>query len=172
MLRLVIENAITNLLFPRSILSSLPLCCFSNLLKVLLMIMCRRIGQETNRENLLAEIGDRKAVTHERDGRIKSLLKKTYLSRWVGPPNFRGIEAEGGLNIEGNRRSNSSMEFARLVNIFRVNLNWMIHHYRCLVLAYASLLISLTDIRRYDIKIPFYTSCFVSSQNENWNCNT
>lgn len=73
-----------------------------------------RIGQETNRENLLAESGDRKAVTHERDGRLKSLLKKTYLSRWVGPPDSRGIEAEGGLNIEGNRRSNSSMEFARM----------------------------------------------------------
>lgn len=82
--------------------------------------MYRRIGQETKRGNPSTEIGDRRVVTHERDGKLKSLLKKTYLSRWVGTRDFRGNEAEGDLNIDGNlsgRRSNS-MEFVRFVNIF------------------------------------------------------
>ncbi|KAM1421084.1 hypothetical protein ACFX2I_003388 [Malus domestica] len=75
-----------------------------------------RMGQETNRENLPAEIGERKVVTHERDGRLKSLLKKTYLSRWVGNLDFRGHEAAGGLNVEGNLsgKGSNSMEFARM----------------------------------------------------------
>ncbi|XP_070661980.1 uncharacterized protein [Malus domestica] len=75
-----------------------------------------RMGQETNRENLPAEIGERKVVTHERDGRLKSLLKKTYLSRWVGNVDFRGHEAAGGLNVEGNLsgKGSNSMEFARM----------------------------------------------------------
>ncbi|CAN6554765.1 unnamed protein product [Malus baccata var. baccata] len=75
-----------------------------------------RMGQETNRENLPAEIGERKVVTHERDGRLKSLLRKTYLSRWVGNVDFRGHEAAGGLNVEGNLsgKGSNSMEFARM----------------------------------------------------------
>ncbi|CAN6685505.1 unnamed protein product [Malus baccata var. baccata] len=75
-----------------------------------------RIGQERNRENLRAEIGDRKVITHERDGRLKSLLKKTYLSRWVGNVDFRGREAASGLNVEGNLsgKRSDSMEFARM----------------------------------------------------------
>ncbi|XP_068320944.1 uncharacterized protein [Pyrus communis] len=75
-----------------------------------------RIGQGRNRENLPAEIGDRKVVTHERDGRLKSLLKKTYLSRWVANVDFRGREAASGLNVEGNLSGKrfDSMEFARM----------------------------------------------------------
>ncbi|KAL6213240.1 hypothetical protein ACLB2K_012687 [Fragaria x ananassa] len=62
-----------------------------------------RIGQETSRGNSSAEVGDRRLVTHGRDGKLKSLLKKTYLSRWVGTPDFKGNEAD--LN---------SMEFVRM----------------------------------------------------------
>ncbi|KAK9941861.1 hypothetical protein M0R45_007554 [Rubus argutus] len=75
-----------------------------------------RIGQETKRGNPSTEFGDRRVVTHGRDGKLKSLLKKTYLSRWVGTLDLRGNEAEGDLNIDGNlsgRRSNS-MEFVRM----------------------------------------------------------
>lgn len=73
--------------------------------------MYRRIGQETSRGNSSAEVGDRRLVTHGRDGKLKSLLKKTYLSRWVGTLDFKGHEAEADLN---------SMEFVRFVNIFSV----------------------------------------------------
>ncbi|KAL6209957.1 hypothetical protein ACLB2K_020895 [Fragaria x ananassa] len=64
-----------------------------------------RIGQETSRGNSSAEVGDRRLVTHGRDGKLKSLLKKTYLSRWVGTLDFKGNEAEADLN---------SMEFVRM----------------------------------------------------------
>lgn len=80
-----------------------------NFFIVLQLIMYRRIGQETSRGNSSAEVGDRRLVTHGRDGKLKSLLKKTYLSRWVGTPDFKGNEAD--LN---------SMEFVRFVNIFSV----------------------------------------------------
>ncbi|KAM5549661.1 hypothetical protein ABKV19_000874 [Rosa sericea] len=64
-----------------------------------------RMGQETKRGNSSAQVGDRRVVTHERDGKLKSLLKKTYLSRWVGNLDLRGNEAESDLN---------SMEFVRM----------------------------------------------------------
>ncbi|XP_050366917.1 uncharacterized protein LOC126785317 isoform X1 [Argentina anserina] len=62
-----------------------------------------RIGQEAKRGKSSAEIGDRRLVAHERDGKLKSLLKKTYLNRWVGTVDLRGNEAD--LN---------SMEFVRM----------------------------------------------------------
>ncbi|PRQ22664.1 hypothetical protein RchiOBHm_Chr6g0252731 [Rosa chinensis] len=64
-----------------------------------------RMGQETKGGNSSAQVGDRRVVTHERGGKLKSLLKKTYLSRWVGNLDLRGNEAESDLN---------SMEFVRM----------------------------------------------------------
>ncbi|XP_062023338.1 uncharacterized protein LOC133739572 isoform X2 [Rosa rugosa] len=64
-----------------------------------------RMGQETKRGNSSAQVGDRRVVTHERGGKLKSLLKKTYLSHWVGNLDLRGNEAESDLN---------SMEFVRM----------------------------------------------------------
>ncbi|KAL6211812.1 hypothetical protein ACLB2K_017035 [Fragaria x ananassa] len=66
-----------------------------------------RIGQETSRGNSSAEVGKRRLVTHGRDGKLKSLLKKTYLSRWVGTLDFKGNEAEAEADL-------NSMEFVRM----------------------------------------------------------
>lgn len=73
---------------------------------------------EIKQGKTLADIGGKKLVT-ERDGKLKNLLKRTYLGRWIGPLDISRHEAED-QNNEGkffSRRSNS-MDFARLVNIF------------------------------------------------------
>jgi hypothetical protein len=55
----------------------------------------------------------------ERDGKIRNLLKRTYLRRWMGTMDFRGNEAQTCLSSEGNfsRKRANDMDFARLVII-------------------------------------------------------
>lgn len=62
-----------------------------------------------------------KLVTHEREGKLKGLLKGTY-RRWLGTPEFSGSsEAAAHLDNEENYSSRkSAVEFARLVNIYDV----------------------------------------------------
>ncbi|RVW31333.1 hypothetical protein CK203_046248 [Vitis vinifera] len=67
--------------------------------------------------NFLADIGEKRNATLERDGKLKNLLKKTYLRRWIGALDYSGNQAEAHLNSEGNfsgRKSNYSMDFARM----------------------------------------------------------
>lgn len=61
-------------------------------------------------------------ATRERDGTLKSMLKKSYLKRWIGPMDVGGKEIDSSQNNEGklfNQRS-SSVEFARHVLILGV----------------------------------------------------
>ncbi|XP_057963832.1 uncharacterized protein LOC131154982 isoform X1 [Malania oleifera] len=79
-------------------------------------LLREKIDHEKKRGNFLADAGERN-VAHERDGKLKSLLKKTYLRRWVGSPDFSGNEIEANLKNEATcsgRRSNYSMDFARM----------------------------------------------------------
>lgn len=71
-----------------------------------------------DKESLSAEIGDKKPDTQERDGRLRNLLKKANLKRWVGTLDFRGNEAEVHMDGEGNFSSKrfNSIDFARFVN--------------------------------------------------------
>jgi hypothetical protein len=105
---------------------------------------CRNIGKEITQVKALADIGGKKLVT-ERDGKLKNLLKRTYLGRWIGPLDVIGHEAEVHRNNEGkffSRRSNS-MDFARLLNFFfffffvRLSLNCLMHDFRCVFLMHA-----------------------------------
>lgn len=67
----------------------------------------------------LADTAERRIV-QATNGRLKSLLKKTYLRRWIDPTNSTGNEAESHLDSEGNftnKRSNCNMDFARSVKI-------------------------------------------------------
>ncbi|XP_038886916.1 uncharacterized protein LOC120077107 isoform X5 [Benincasa hispida] len=58
---------------------------------------------------------ERKLVTHEREGKLKGLLKGTYLRRWVGAPEISGSEAAAHLDNEENYSSRkSALEFARM----------------------------------------------------------
>lgn len=83
---------------------------------------CRKIGHEIKQGNSSADAGEKRLSNHERDGRFRNLLKKTYLKRWIGTMDFSGNEAEAHLNGEGNfsRRSNN-MDFARLVKKRKLN---------------------------------------------------
>ena len=93
--------------------------------------LCRKSGQEVKRGNVLADIGGKKLLPFERDGKLKNLLKRTYLRRWIGTLDISGDEAEVYHNNEGklfSGRSNS-MDFARLVKIFvTLSLNCLMHY--------------------------------------------
>lgn len=70
----------------------------------------------------MVDIGERKLVTHEREGALKNLLNKSYLKRWIGPLAVTGNEVDGSPNNEGkifNQRP-SSVDFARHVLILGV----------------------------------------------------
>lgn len=61
---------------------------------------------------------ERKLVAHEREGKLKGLLKGTYLRRWVGTPEISGSGAAAHVDNEEKYSSRkSAVDFARLVNI-------------------------------------------------------
>lgn len=72
--------------------------------------MCRKDNQDIKQGKSHSEIGGKKTV-QDGEGRLKNLLKKTYLKRWVG--DSEGIDAESYLSSEVN-----SIGFARLVQIY------------------------------------------------------
>ncbi|XP_020532424.1 uncharacterized protein LOC105650792 isoform X4 [Jatropha curcas] len=65
--------------------------------------------------NMLIDSGEKRLFAHEKDGRLRNLLKRTYLRRWIGTVEG-GHEEITNLNSERNfssRRSNS-IDFARM----------------------------------------------------------
>ncbi|KAB2087974.1 hypothetical protein ES319_A04G142300v1 [Gossypium barbadense] len=68
-------------------------------------LLQEKINNEVKQGNVLAEVADRRIATYERDGKLKSLLKKTYLRHWVGALDTGGNEAEALPN---------SMDFVRM----------------------------------------------------------
>lgn len=80
-------------------------------------LLQEKISHDMKQGNFLADIGEKRNATLERDGKLKNLLKKTYLRRWIGALDYSGNQAEAHLNSEGNfsgRKSNYSMDFARM----------------------------------------------------------
>ncbi|KAF9621170.1 hypothetical protein IFM89_016664 [Coptis chinensis] len=62
--------------------------------------------------SLLAECGD-----HEKDGKLKNLLKKTSLRHWIWKPDFGIIETGAHINNNAgnpNKKSNYPVDFARM----------------------------------------------------------
>jgi hypothetical protein len=77
--------------------------------------LCRKVGSEI-KQDFLCDNGERRLSNHERDGRIRNLLKRTYLRRWMGMLDS-GNEAQASTSGAGSfsgKRSND-MDFARLV---------------------------------------------------------
>ncbi|OWM79160.1 hypothetical protein CDL15_Pgr003331 [Punica granatum] len=63
----------------------------------------------------LTASGDNRHATHEQEGKLRNILKKTYLSRWINKGDFGRNSSDACLSDEGNtRQSNQSMEFARM----------------------------------------------------------
>ncbi|OVA05881.1 hypothetical protein BVC80_1701g14 [Macleaya cordata] len=82
-------------------------------------VLQENFSHETKQENFLADNGDKSITSHEREvGKLKNLLKKTYLSRWVGRLDPSGNEAGGQMNNKQgslvNNKSNYSVDFARM----------------------------------------------------------
>lgn len=77
----------------------------------------RKVIQEINQGNPLRGTGEKRMV-QDRDGRLKNILKKTYLKKWIDPQDASVDEAGTNLSIEGTiseKVSHHSMDFARYV---------------------------------------------------------
>lgn len=86
-------------------------------------ISFRNLIHGREKVNILADIGERSITPQVREvGKLKNLLKKTYLSRWVGRVDLNGNEVGGQMNNKesdpANSMSNYSVDFARSVNVF------------------------------------------------------
>lgn len=83
--------------------------------------MCRKVGNESGQGRAL-DTAERATVSHDRYGRLKNLLKKSYMGRWVGMPDTIGNEGTASQYNEGSflsRGSGSGMDLAR----FWIKLN-------------------------------------------------
>ncbi|OMO63367.1 hypothetical protein COLO4_32503 [Corchorus olitorius] len=74
-------------------------------LKRKFQLLQEKSSNEMKQGSVLSEVSDRRISTYEKDGKLRNLLKKTYLSRWVGAVDARGNEFEAQPN---------SMDFARM----------------------------------------------------------
>ncbi|KAL2477381.1 myosin heavy chain-related [Forsythia ovata] len=77
-------------------------------------LLQEKISQEMKKGKHLGEIEEERTL-EEKDGRLKNLLKRTYLRNWV--VGFDGNHAGAHGNPEGNftdRKSNYNMDFARM----------------------------------------------------------
>ncbi|KAI8025145.1 hypothetical protein LOK49_LG02G03341 [Camellia lanceoleosa] len=77
-------------------------------------LLQEKINNELKQGKLLADIGEKRIVP-DSNGRLKNMLKRTYLKRWIGTADSPGYGDEA--HLKGNvsdRRSNYSMDIARL----------------------------------------------------------
>ncbi|XP_028069617.1 spindle pole body component 110 isoform X1 [Camellia sinensis] len=77
-------------------------------------LLQEKINNEMKQGKLLADIGEKRIVP-DSNGRLKNMLKRTYLKRWIGTVDSPGYGDEA--HLKGNvsdRRSNYSMDIARM----------------------------------------------------------
>lgn len=71
--------------------------------------------------NTFANDGNKSIATHERDGKLKSLLKRTALRRWVGRFDLMGNESGVPIDDEEsgstNKKTDFPVEIARSVEL-------------------------------------------------------
>ncbi|XP_077233835.1 myosin heavy chain-like protein isoform X2 [Tasmannia lanceolata] len=82
------------------------------------LLLQENISHAMKHGNFLAIDGDKSTAVHERDGKLKNLLKRTYLRRWMGRLDPSGNESDLHVNNDESsftsKKSNSSVDFARL----------------------------------------------------------
>ncbi|XP_058081401.1 uncharacterized protein LOC131229456 isoform X4 [Magnolia sinica] len=82
------------------------------------LLLQESISQGMKQGNFLSNDGDKSLAARDRDGKLKNLLKKTYLGRWVGRLDLHGNESGVHVNNDEsspmNKRPNYSVDFARL----------------------------------------------------------
>ncbi|CAL5329396.1 unnamed protein product [Camellia sinensis] len=77
-------------------------------------LLQEKINNEMKQGKLLADIGEKRIVP-DSNGRLKNMLKRTYLKRWIGTADSPGYGDEAHLKgNESDRRSNYSMDIARM----------------------------------------------------------
>ncbi|KAF5183154.1 myosin heavy chain-like protein [Thalictrum thalictroides] len=65
---------------------------------------------------LLPDTGDKSVTDHEKDGKLKNILKKTYLRNWINRTDFTGNDADINKSERNpnNKNSNYPIDFARM----------------------------------------------------------
>lgn len=86
----------------------------------LLIITCcyRNCSHSLKQCNYLADDSDKNIAINEREGRLKNLLKKTYLKRWMGNDRSQHDTDIYGSSSESNstnKKDYKSMDFARFI---------------------------------------------------------
>ena len=81
---------------------------------------CRNVNHDKREGQACAASGGQRII-QDRDGKLKNLLKKTYLRHWVGNIDSDTDNAVTHLNYEGHfnqKKSTSSVDFARFMENF------------------------------------------------------
>ncbi|KAF8013925.1 hypothetical protein BT93_I1706 [Corymbia citriodora subsp. variegata] len=79
-------------------------------------LLKEKMGSEMRQGRVLASTGEKKIAAHQQDGKLRNLIKRTYLRRWITAGDFGGaVEAHPSSdgNISG-RKSSDSMDIARM----------------------------------------------------------
>eukprot|EP00268_Persea_americana_P066295 TRINITY_DN8997_c0_g1_i1.p1 TRINITY_DN8997_c0_g1~~TRINITY_DN8997_c0_g1_i1.p1 ORF type:complete len:662 (+),score=161.46 TRINITY_DN8997_c0_g1_i1:268-2253(+) len=74
-------------------------------------ILQENIRHGVKQGNSFAKAGDKSIVFHERDGKLKSLLKRTALRRWVGRFDLMGNESGVLMNNDESGSINKKIDF-------------------------------------------------------------
>lgn len=84
--------------------------------------MCRNFGLQSKEDKHVVDSGERKLVIHQQDGRLRNLLKKTYLKRWINPLDVNRNE------VDSDYRRSGSMDLARHVLIISHQCFLLLQH--------------------------------------------
>ncbi|XP_030522777.1 uncharacterized protein LOC115735596 isoform X2 [Rhodamnia argentea] len=79
-------------------------------------LLKEKMGSETRQGRVLASTGEKRLAANEQDGKLRNLLKRTYLKHWITPGHVGGaVEAHPSSDgsISG-RKSSYSMDIARM----------------------------------------------------------
>lgn len=79
-------------------------------------LLKEKMGSETRQGRVLAFAGEKKIAAHQQDGKLRNILKRTYLKRWITVGDFGGAaeahpSSDGGIS---GRKSSDSMDIARM----------------------------------------------------------
>ncbi|XP_038976387.1 myosin-10 isoform X1 [Phoenix dactylifera] len=87
------------------------------LLKREYQLLQENCSHSLKHDNYLADDSDKNIALHEREGRLKNILKKTYLKRWMGNDHSQhdtDIYGSSGKSNSTNKKDFKCMDFARL----------------------------------------------------------
>ncbi|XP_011002132.1 PREDICTED: myosin-3 isoform X2 [Populus euphratica] len=109
-----------------------------------------KVGSEI-KQDFLCDNGERRLSNHERDGRIRNLLKRTYLRRWMGMLDRNEAQAStSGAGSFSGKRSND-MDFARM-KIENATLNESMESMDHLISVIHRLRLALLKVRESDTR--------------------